>query len=179
MGKEKHSYKFQKDILPIIFTILAIFCACISAILIINPAKDLNNYIGLIYLTIATLTSSLLEPILKLLKINKNKSKMVSLGLSTIILLGIFVYTFHSGKDDLTSYIISFSKRGGFTAVSITLLLFQLAIMEYENQIETERDQSEENKNNRKREHEEKEKELGYLKKIAELEKELKEKEPN
>lgn len=140
MTLKTKKFKFSRiaqDGLPLFLTGVAIFCAIIAAELLIQPNKDLNKGSALLYITITTLSSSILDPIIAVFKVEKKSSKFASIFLGVLISLGVFTFTmFHS--SDFFNHLISFSKRGGFTAISVSLLLLQLTSMNYDIQIESE-----------------------------------------
>lgn len=139
-------FKFSRiaqDGFPIFLTLIAIFCAYFAAELLVQPSKDLNSGSILLYITIATLTSSLISPILSMFGVEKNTSKLTSIYIGVILSFILFSFTmFHSRV--LFEYLIVYSRRGGFTAISISLLLFQLASINYEIQINREKNHLEE-----------------------------------
>ena len=141
MVSNKRKFKFSRiaqDGLPVFLTIIAIFCAYFAAELLVQPNKDLNKGSILLYITITTLSSSIIDPILTLCKVEKKLSKFTSIGIGILISISLFTFTkFHSSI--FFNYLILFSKRGGFTAVSVSLLLLQLASLNYEIQIEGEK----------------------------------------
>lgn len=142
MIQKNKKFKFSvisQDGLSIILIGIAIICAFSATELLFKPKKNLNAGSLLIYITMTTLSASIIEPVLSIFKVEKKKSKFFSIGLGVIASLTIYIHvTFFN--PDFFNHLISFSKRGGLTAISVALLILQLALMNYELQIESEKE---------------------------------------
>ena len=93
------------------------------------------------YTTIATLVSSILDPILEIVKVESKKKKLVVISLGTIASLVTFCYSFYD--NSIFDKLQSISKRGGFSAMSVALLLFNLTYINYQLQKMRERELNE------------------------------------
>lgn len=140
MNRQNKKFKYsrlEQDIFPIFLVIVALFSAYFAAELLVQPTRDLNEGSHLIYITVITLTSTILDPVVMLFNIEKKISKYLSLAIGVVVFLVILSYTeFYSAS--LFKFLISFSRRGGFTAISVSILLFQLAHANYHRQLESE-----------------------------------------
>ncbi|MFC4652624.1 hypothetical protein ACFO26_06845 [Lactococcus nasutitermitis] len=174
--KKISKLNIKSDGLSLFFIVIALMFTVIVAFLAGSSKLDLNKVLALIYFALWTLLVSIIEPVIKLFKISSKKIKFVSLALSTVIVLVICIWTFISQNNNIIKFIISFSKRGGFTAISVVLLLLQLAYMNYENLLETEEEKFISERKAQKEKEEllielkkEKQKNLEKLKEISDL----------
>lgn len=167
----KYKIRIEKDFFPIFLIIISLFCAWLAGELLVDTNKNLNDVMALIYITIVTLIASILEPIIKLIGVKKHESKYSALLIAILIAVIIWGHDFINDNNQIMEYIVSFSKRGGFTAVSISILIIQLAEINYLSQIESEKEIHKERQDNRKKEIEYKERELEQKKKDINSEK--------
>lgn len=130
----------------IVITIVALIFAIAGTAIICNPDKDLNEAGAILYITIATLISSIISPVLILCRVNRDKEKHISIAIGSVLSAIIFLYSFICGND-FFNFLTSLSKRGGFTVISVTLLLLQLTYINYEynnKELEKERENAKE-----------------------------------
>ncbi|MFD2308609.1 hypothetical protein [Enterococcus termitis] len=94
-----------------------------------------NNF--LIYITILTNTMTISTPILSWFKnISSNRIKHYSFLIGILVVSGIFCWNIIDSS--IIKNIISFSSRGGLTALSVSLLLLNLVELDFKEQIEQE-----------------------------------------
>lgn len=96
----------------------------------LSKSVDLNSKIPFLHTTIATLVAAILDPILELFKVESKKKKFITLviGVSTSFAL----WFWSSNNINVADYLKSLSKRGVFSAMSITLLMLNLAYINYQ-----------------------------------------------
>ncbi|WP_271498063.1 hypothetical protein [Enterococcus sp. 5H] len=100
-----------------------------------NSSSITNNI--LIYITVLTNTMTISTPILSWFKsISSNRIKHYSFLIGILVTAGIFCWNIFD--SDIIKNILSFSSRGGLTALSVSLLLFNLVELDFKEQIEQE-----------------------------------------
>ena len=125
------------DLFNIFILLIALFLSYVGT-LTIYESIDLNSkFPFFLYTTIATLVSSILDPILEIVKVESKKKKLVVISLGTIVSFVTFCYSFYD--NSIFDKLQSISKRGGFSAMSVALLLFNLTYINYQLQKMRER----------------------------------------
>lgn len=129
------------DLFNIFILLIALFLSYVGT-LTIYESIDLNSkFPFFLYITIATLVSSILDPILEIVKVESKKKKLVVISLGTIVSFVTFCYSFYD--NSIFDKLQSISKRGGFSAMSVALLLFNLTYINYQLQKMRERELNE------------------------------------
>ena len=129
------------DLFNIFILLIALFLSYVGT-LTIYESIDLNSkFPFFLYTTIATLVSSILDPILEIVKVESKKKKLVVISLGTIVSFVTFCYSFYD--NSIFDKLQSISKRGGFSAMSVALLLFNLTYINYQLQKMRERELNE------------------------------------
>ena len=129
------------DLFNIFILLIALFLSYVGT-LTIYESIDLNSkFPFFLYTTIATLVSSILDPILEIVKVESKKKKLVVMSLGTIVSFVTFCYSFYD--NSIFDKLQSISKRGGFSAMSVALLLFNLTYINYQLQKMRERELNE------------------------------------
>ncbi len=129
------------DLFNIFILLIALFLSYVGT-LTIYESIDLNSkFPFFLYTTIATLVSSILDPILEIVKVESKKKKLVVISLGTIVSFVTFCYSFYD--NSIFDNLQSISKRGGFSAMSVALLLFNLTYINYQLQKMRERELNE------------------------------------
>ena len=129
------------DLFNIFILLIALFLSYVGT-LTIYESIDLNSkFPFFLYTTIATLVSSILDPILEIVKVESKKKKLVVISLGTIVSFVTFCYSFYD--NSIFDKLQSISKRGGFSAISVALLLFNLTYINYQLQKMRERELNE------------------------------------
>ena len=129
------------DLFNIFILLIALFLSYVGT-LTIYESIDLNSkFPFFLYTTIATLVSSILDPILEIVKVESKKKKLVVISLGTIVSFVTFCYSFYD--NSICDKLQSISKRGGFSAMSVALLLFNLTYINYQLQKMRERELNE------------------------------------
>ena len=119
------------DLFNIIIILIALFLSWIGTLTILDGNIDLNSRFPIfLYTTLATLVSSILDPILEILKVESKKKKLIVILLGILASLATFCYSFYD--NSIFVNLQSISKRGGFSAVSVALLLFNLTYINYQ-----------------------------------------------
>lgn len=130
------------DLFNIFILLIALFLSYVGT-LTIYESIDLNSkFPFFLYTTIATLVSSILDPILEIVKVESKKKKLVVISLGTIVSFVTFCYSFYD--NSIFDKLQSISKRGGFSAISVALLLFNLTYINYQLQKMREKELNEE-----------------------------------
>lgn len=129
------------DLFNIFILLIALFLSYVGT-LTIYESIDLNSkFPFFLYTTIATLVSSILDSILEIVKVESKKKKLVVISLGTIVSFVTFCYSFYD--NSIFDKLQSISKRGGFSAMSVALLLFNLTYINYQLQKMRERELNE------------------------------------
>ena len=129
------------DLFNIFILLIALFLSYVGT-LTLYESIDLNSkFPFFLYTTIATLVSSILDPILEIVKVESKKKKLVVISLGTIVSFVTFCYSFYD--NSIFDKLQSISKRGGFSAMSVALLLFNLTYINYQLQKMRERELNE------------------------------------
>lgn len=129
------------DLFNIFILLIALFLSYVGT-LTIYESIDLNSkFPFFLYTTIATLVLSILDPILEIVKVESKKKKLVVISLGTIVSFVTFCYSFYD--NSIFDKLQSISKRGGFSAMSVALLLFNLTYINYQLQKMRERELNE------------------------------------
>lgn len=129
------------DLFNIFILLIALFLSYVGT-LTIYESIDLNSkFPFFLYTTIAILVSSILDPILEIVKVESKKKKLVVISLGTIVSFVTFCYSFYD--NSIFDKLQSISKRGGFSAMSVALLLFNLTYINYQLQKMRERELNE------------------------------------
>lgn len=158
-NKMKKNYSFFKtDGFSLLLIVFALVTALMIPYIIVDDKHSLNTG-WLMYIAIATIISSILDPILTLFGLEKNRVKQLGVSLGVISSAVLFMSNLYN--QEIINWVESFSSRGGFTAISITLLILKLAEINYDLKID------EESINNKKIK-EEQIKELEELKELRE-----------
>ncbi|HEL2442259.1 hypothetical protein [Streptococcus suis] len=127
----------KNDLLSLVIIIIALILSLLGSSTIFDKNIDLNSqHAFFIYATVATLSSAILDPVFEILKVESRKKKLFSITLGIAISLTIWVISFIN--NSIFQYIQSISKRGGFSAVSLSLLLLNLVYINYQLQTEQE-----------------------------------------
>ena len=129
------------DLFNIVIIFIALFLSWVGTSTIFDGNIDLNSPIFL-YTTLAILVSSILDPILEIVKVESKKKKLVAILLGILFSFGIFCYSFYN--NSIFDNLQSISKRGGFSAISVALLLFNLTYINYQLQKIREKELNEE-----------------------------------
>lgn len=114
-----------------IIIIFALFLSYEGVSAILNHNVDLNSNLPLfLYTTLATVVSSILDPILELLNVEPKKKKLIAILFGIMVSILTFCYSFYD--NSIFANLLSISKRGGFSAISLALLLFSLVYINYQ-----------------------------------------------
>ena len=83
------------DLFNIIIILIALFLSWIGTLTILDGNIDLNSRFPIfLYTTLATLVSSILDPILEILKVESKKKKLIVILLGILASLATFCYSF-------------------------------------------------------------------------------------
>lgn len=131
------------DLFNIVILFIALFLSYVGSLTTIDGSIDLNSQFPIfLYTTLAILVSSILDPILEIVKVESKKKKLVVILLGILFSVGTFCYSFHD--NSIFDKLQSISKRGGFSAMSVALLLFNLTYINYQLQKIREKELNEE-----------------------------------
>lgn len=131
------------DLFNIVILFIALFLSYVGSLTTIDGSIDLNSQFPIfLYTTLAILVSSILDPILEIVKVESKKKKLVVILLGILFSFGTFCYSFHD--NSIFDKLQSISKRGGFSAMSVALLLFNLTYINYQLQKIREKELNEE-----------------------------------
>ena len=120
-----------EDLFNIVIIIIALFLSLVGTSTIFDGNTDLNSRLPIfLYTTLATVVSSILDPILELVKVEARMKKMIVILLGILASLVTFCYSFYD--NSIFAKLQSISKRGGFSAISVALLLFNLIYINYQ-----------------------------------------------
>lgn len=124
------------DLFPIVLILISIFTSYHTWLIWESDTYNINSG-TMFYISIITLTISLSDTIVALIdlndKIDSGSRKKFSLFLSVmfiLILLSILLFL-KIEISDVLEKIRSFSQRGGFTGISVTLLILKIAEINY------------------------------------------------
>lgn len=121
----------KDDLFNLVILVIAIILSWIGTSTFFNQKLDLNSqYPFFLYTTIATLTSAVLDPVLEIRKVESKKKKLFTITIGIIIALSIWTLSFY--HNSVFQLLQSVSKRGGFSAVSTSLLLLNLVYINYQ-----------------------------------------------
>ena len=114
-----------------IIILVALFLSCIGTSTFFDGNIDLNSRLPIfLYTTLATLVSSILDPILEILKVESKKKKQKVILLGIIASLATYFYSFYD--NSIFENLQSISMRVGFSAASVAILLFNLTYINYQ-----------------------------------------------
>ena len=157
----------ETDLFNIFIVLLALVLSFLGSWTIVDGKTNLNSQFPIfLYVTLATLISSILDPILEIVRVESKKKKLITITFSTIISILIFLWSLLD--NSILVKLQSISSRGGISAISAALLLLNLAYINYQIQVSKER----EIKKNKKETLESKKELLKLAKRVLELEKE-------
>ncbi|MGT2755288.1 hypothetical protein [Streptococcus ovis] len=121
----------KDDLFNLVIIIVSIILSWFGTSTAFNQKLDLNSqYPIFLFTTIATLTSAILDPLFELFKVESKKKKLVTIAIGVITALIAWIISFHD--NSVFQLLQSISKRGGFSAVSISLLLLNLVYINYQ-----------------------------------------------
>lgn len=132
------------DLFNVVTIIIALILSWLGTSTIFDPKIDLNSANSIfLYAAVATLTSSVLDPCFEIFKLESKKKKLFTVTLGVIAGLCMWVVCYYN--ISIFQCLQSISRRGGFSAISISLLLLNVAYINYqiqvlkENEIEQEK----------------------------------------
>ncbi|MTB65101.1 hypothetical protein GGG87_08840 [Streptococcus sp. zg-86] len=127
------------DLFNVVTIIIALILSWLGTSTIFDGKLDLNSkYPIFLYATITTLTSAIVDPILEIFRVESKKKKLFTLTLGVVTSLILGMSSFYNNYIFLS--IQSISKRGGFSAISVSLLLLNLAYINYQVQVQKEKE---------------------------------------
>ena len=121
----------ENDLFNIFIIVVAFILSYLGTWTIIDGKKDLNSqYPIFLYVTLATLISSILDPLLEIKRVESKKKRLMAITFGTIISLLIFLWSLSDNSVLVRLQLIS--THGGMSAISAAFLLLNLAYINYQ-----------------------------------------------
>lgn len=124
----------ERDLFPLVVAIVAFVLSLLGVSSIFDGKVDLNSkYPFFLYVTLGTLVATILDPIFEIFKIDSKKKKLFTISFGAIVAFITWAYNIYNCS--LLIYIQSISRRGGFSAISLVLLLWNIVYINYQLQV--------------------------------------------
>ncbi|MET3645322.1 hypothetical protein [Streptococcus gallinaceus] len=127
----------KNDLFSLIIITIALILSILGGSTFFSNRLDLNStYPIFLYATIATLISALCDPLFEFFRVEGKRKKLFTITIGVMASLIIFLLSLYNNSIFL--FIQSISKRGGFSAISVSLLLLNIAYINYQLQVSKE-----------------------------------------